>query len=487
MIPQSQKGSWLAGWVRVLLPVLMSGILYYYSNGLHGFRPLMWIAPLPLLLAVPHLSGRATLISSLLAYLLGSMDLVEYLAKNLPGPAVIIVLLIPSTVFAFCILGFRKLCLYRGAFEALFIFPFAWTSYEYLISTISPNGTAFSISYTQADFIPIIQIAALTGIWGITFLLALVPAGIALCWHYRNNRKRFLRVGATTLILLLAALGFGSIRSSNGLSETKIKVGLVASDSSARYFATTNHDVAFRIINQYVSKIRDISRRGARIIVLPEKFVGLTHEYEDTVLATFRKTATDNNVAIVAGFNTIGPDLARNHAIVFSVDGKIAADYDKVFLIPGIEWNYTPGNKTSEFVFSELRSGIVICKDMDFPNWIRKYGKSDVRIMFVPAWDFVSDGWLHSRMAVMRGVENGFSIVRSASEGLLTVSDAYGRVIADEQSSAAPIQSLIGDISPGPGMTLYSKTGDWFAWISVFGLLTTLCMLVWRRRKPTNL
>lgn len=105
--------------------------------------------------------------------------------------------------------------------------------------------------------------------------------------------------------------------------------------------------------------------------------------------------------------------------------------------------------------------------------------------MFVPAWDFVTDGWLHSRMAVIRGVENGFSVVRAASQGLLTISDGYGRVVAEAQSSNAPIQSLVGDIPPGPGTTFYSKVGDWFAWLILFGLLTTLCTSLWSRPKPT--
>ena len=485
MKQQTQKWSVTAGWLRVLLPALISGILYYSSDGLEGFRPLLWMAPLPLLLVAPHLSGRATFIGSLLAYLIGSMNLARYLVENLPIPVVIVLMLMPSTVFAVCMVLVRNAYLQRSAMVALFIFPLAWTSFEYIISTISPNGTAFSISYTQADCIPIIQIASLTGIWGVTFLLTFVPSGIALCWHSRSNRKRFVMIGATTLIVLLAALGYGSIRSGSGISTMKTRVGLVASDSLVRYFATADREVAFSIINQYIGAIRDLSQQDVRIVVLPEKCVGSSHEYEDTLLAVLRHTAIENHVAIVAGFSSMEPGQARNHAVVFSADGTIDADYDKVFLIPGAERNYRPGNKTSVFQLLGVQSGIAICKDMDFPGWIRKYGESDVRILYVPAWDFIADGWLHSRMAMMRGVENGFSIVRSASQGLLTISDASGRVVEEVQSSAAPVQLLVGEVSPGPGTTLYSKVGDWFAWTNLFGLLTTLCLWLWTRRKQS--
>jgi apolipoprotein N-acyltransferase len=212
----------------------------------------------------------------------------------------------------------------------------------------------------------------------------------------------------------------------------------------------------------------------------------VTQEYRDTAFAVFQKAAIDNDVAIVAGFNDIEPGQSRNHAVVFSEEGKIVADYDKVFLIPGAEWNYKPGNSISEFVLSGVRSGVAICKDMDFPGWIRKSGESDLRMLFVPAWDFVVDGSLHSRMAVMRGIENGFCVVRSATQGRLTLSDAYGRVLLEAQSSGVPIQSLMGDIPPGPGTTLYSKAGDWFGWLNLLGLLTTMCMWSWTRSKPTR-
>lgn len=56
--------------------------------------------------------------------------------------------------------------------------------------------------------------------------------------------------------------------------------------------------------------------------------------------------------------------------------------------------------------------GMQICKDMDFPRLSRRYGVKGVGLLLVPAWDFTLDGWLHGRMAVMRGVESGFTIVR---------------------------------------------------------------------------
>jgi len=71
-----------------------------------------------------------------------------------------------------------------------------------------------------------------------------------------------------------------------------------------------------------------------------------------------------------------------------------------------------------------------------------------VRLLAVPAWDFVVDGRLHFRMALARGIENGFAMVRAAEQGLLTVTDGYGRTIASKTSGAEAL--LVADVAPGP-------------------------------------
>jgi apolipoprotein N-acyltransferase len=77
-------------------------------------------------------------------------------------------------------------------------------------------------------------------------------------------------------------------------------------------------------------------------------------------------------------------------------------------------------------------------------------------------------------MAVVRGVENGFAVARTAQQGLLTVSDAYGRVLAEEASSTTPEAVLVRGISPGPGATLYTRHGDWFGWVNLLMLAALL-------------
>ncbi len=89
--------------------------------------------------------------------------------------------------------------------------------------------------------------------------------------------------------------------------------------------------------------------------------------------------------------------------------------------------------------------------------------------MLVPAWDFFyRDAWMASEIAAMRGVENGYSVVRAGRESYLQASDRYGRVVARRQSAYLPGNSLVVDVPLGPASpTIYSRTGDLFGWTCV--------------------
>jgi apolipoprotein N-acyltransferase len=155
-----------------------------------------------------------------------------------------------------------------------------------------------------------------------------------------------------------------------------------------------------------------------------------------------------------------------NSSRFYSADGKLEANYDKHHLIPGIEPE-KPGDKRVVLDQPTGRWGLQICKDMDFPKLSREYASEGANLLLVPAWDFVVDRWLHSRMAVLRAVENGFALARSARNGLLTLSDDRGRILAETATVPGRFVSISGILDIAPEKTFYARTGDWFAWLCV--------------------
>ena len=84
----------------------------------------------------------------------------------------------------------------------------------------------------------------------------------------------------------------------------------------------------------------------------------------------------------------------------------------------------------------------------------------------------------------MRGVEDGFSIVRAAKQGYLTVSDDRGRILAETRSDSAPFATLLADVPAVHDTTLYLLLGDWFAGVALAIFVFTLVQLCWLRPRP---
>ena len=124
--------------------------------------------------------------------------------------------------------------------------------------------------------------------------------------------------------------------------------------------------------------------------------------------------------------------------------------------------------------------GLTICSDMDYANPARRYGRSKAGLLLVPAWDSYLDQSWHGHMAIVRGVENGYSIARSSKVGLLTVSDDRGRILAETSATPdAPFTTLLVRAPVRHDWTPYEALGDWFAWLNaaLFCWLATLWFL----------
>jgi apolipoprotein N-acyltransferase len=156
--------------------------------------------------------------------------------------------------------------------------------------------------------------------------------------------------------------------------------------------------------------------------------------------------------------------------------------YNKQHLLPPMESNLTPGTGLVTLSRTNQKWGVAICKDMDFTPLSRQYGKAGVGLMLVPGWDFDLDRSWHGHMAVMRGVEDGFSVVRAAKNGYLTVSDSRGRIVAETRSDSAPFPALVASVPAAHGATIYLLLGDWFAWLAL-GMLAFSVFQVFRLRQ----
>jgi apolipoprotein N-acyltransferase len=213
---------------------------------------------------------------------------------------------------------------------------------------------------------------------------------------------------------------------------------------------------------------------------MPEKIARVSDQGRAQVDELFGATAARANAEIVVGIDRGSATSRFNEARIYSPGGAIET-YDKHHMIPRFEDFDQPGTTLTVWNQPSGIWGIEICKDMDFPRLSRRYGAQGVAMLLVPAWDFVLDDWLHGRMAILRGVESGFTIARTAKQGLMTVSDNRGRVLAERGSAAAPFSYIFAIVPVRHDSTLYLRWGNWFAWLNVAGLILIVLSLFWKR------
>jgi apolipoprotein N-acyltransferase len=237
------------------------------------------------------------------------------------------------------------------------------------------------------------------------------------------------------------------------------------------------------LIDRYARAAEALAEKGARIVVLPETVVRVTAAGAEAVARRFA-FLTAAGMTVVVGADRTAEGRERNAAIALSAGP--AAVYAKHHLLVPFESRYQPGNELVLLDTPSGRLGLAICKDMDFPDLGRRYAQRGASILLVPAWDFGADGWLHSRMAVLRGVEWSFAVARAARGGRLTLSDDRGRILAEADSAAAEVVSVLAMVRPGAGGSLHARLGDAFAWMCCGALAWVLALALAPSRRARS-
>lgn len=354
---------------------------------------------------------------------------------------------------------------------AVFMPPVLIAALETLTLIVSVHGAAGSLAYSQMDALPVIQLAALGGVPLIVFVV-LLPGSLLGVWIARR-RVRGLRVSAAAVAALFAVAGlFAGLRLSASPTSRHVPSTLIVTD---RFDGEPKDwNTVWRV---YQPQIAAHAAIGG-VTVLPEKIALLEGATISEAMQDMRASAMAARTTLVVGGETHADGVYRNRALIAAPDGSLRA-YDKQRLVPGFEARDTPGTTPLEVQVAAQTMGVAICKDMHIPSIGRDYAQT-AAFMAVPAWDFQGawgqDGWMGARMTMMRGIESGYAIARSARNGDLGLYDAYGRVIAEAPSSEQ-ISVVQAFLPAGQVATLYARLGDAFGWLCCLLLAAAIVAL----------
>jgi apolipoprotein N-acyltransferase len=290
----------------------------------------------------------------------------------------------------------------------------------------------------------------------------------ALCSGYGSSREEG-ALAAGAAIFLFAAIGFGEWRLHAPQRAEWVSVGLLVSDLPQNILPSDPQ----RLMSQYAAQVQALLKQGAQVVV------------DENI-----KAVDDLFAALAAAFgpggDRCGPPCSQgwlNEARIYAPAKPRPLTYEKHHMLPPFESKFTVGNSRTVLQQPSGLWGVTICKHMDFPGLSREYGRGSVGLLLVPAWDFDADGWLYGRMAILRGVEDGFSIARAPRHGILSGRDSRGRVLAERSTAAATFSTILTLVPVNHKATLYSRAGNWFAWCCVTLLLG---LPVFARPRPTS-
>ncbi|KAB0331523.1 carbon-nitrogen hydrolase family protein [Janthinobacterium sp. PLB04] len=460
---------------------LAAGLPLYWVLGPQPLGWLAWCAPLPVLWLALRSSRRDAAWMTFLAAVLGLSSNFAYFRLLMPLPAVLAVITVKALLWLLVVLAARRLVLrYRASWTVL-AYPVLWVAIDTLMAALLPDGNWGSLAYSQADNLAVLQVAALAGVPGLLFLLCLAPSALALL--LAGGRAYAPAASAAVLLLAVAfAGGAWRVQGAPALAPAGLLAGLVAIDDFIGPATPPARTQA--IWDQYARHVEELAGQGARLVLLPEKIAVLAPAQADVVQQRFQALARSTGVWITLGLGVQDAAGRRNLAWLFAPDGAAPVSYQKHHLAPP-EREFLAGSAYAVQPVAGMAMGLAICKDMHFAPLGQAYGAAGAQAMLVPAWDFQLDAWMGARMTVVRGVENGYAVLRAAREGVLTVSDAYGRVLAERASSAMPGSTLLAPLPAHPSVATWAGwLGPLFGWLCV--VLGVILLCVGRRAAPAS-
>jgi apolipoprotein N-acyltransferase len=455
-------------YARVLVPsfaALATGLLLFLSD--HPLRAwwLQFVAFVPfwLALAAHHRAGRRLWPLGTLLAIGNSVPLLFVLGLAPP-----IVVAVVAAVLQWMLIAMVAGRLFvRGPVLGALGAASAVTVLEIITWHAVPLfGTAQSFARPLAYAPAVIGFIAWTGVAGLVFVSTAVQALLA---HALLEKRR----AAPLLVaagLVIAAAAADVVRWCRPLGEP-VRV-------AAYGWGADRPSTDQGIVEQLDKVIRAAKVTGARLVVTPETGFG-TGEDVAKAAAALGDLAKTHGVSLAIG---VWHTPTRDNRIWFiGADGALAAEYRKTHLVPWVE-RYAAGDGTlARVAIGGTPFGGMICQDDNFTDLARAYGRDAMPLVVVPTNDWPSIRFAHFDNARLRAIENGYAIVRAASNGFSAIVSPRGEVLLSEDHIEFGRKLIVDEVPLGDGSaTLYARLGDW----PMLVLALLVGAVASRRRRP---
>lgn len=394
--------------------------------------------------------------------------------------------------------------------------PFVWVAVE--LGRARITGFPWDLlGNTQIDTQVLLSLAPITGVMGISFVLAAVNALFLAGIRGEGSRVRVWLPGMALGIVLAVALAGHHAMNDNvspsaeaTLVQDNLGVGAEQSSGESREQLAASLTGWSKSPMVPLKKAEETywlhAQTSGELILWPEapadfqdgdpffrvQLGALAKEQHATVIA--------DSVAVVPP-KVQGPPLLYNSASFFASDGSYQGRYDKMHLVPFGEYTpfkhllffaghlldnvggFTAGSQHTLFSTNGHRYGVFICYESIFGDEIRELARSGADVLV----NLSDDGWYgdssapweHLDMVRMRAVENHRWILRATNTGVTASIDPQGRIVAELPRHVRG--AMLAGFAYEQGTTFYTRHGDWVAWLCALVAAAT-CAFGFTRR-----
>jgi apolipoprotein N-acyltransferase len=501
------------------LLAIASGVLIALSFPNAGFSFLVWFALIPLLIALEGASHRTAFrigfTCGLSAYMiiLYWVNIVITQYGHLPWIVSIPLYLMPAAWLAL-FYGLATLVARYGeqaGLKTAFTLPVAWVAGDFIRSFLLTGIPWAMLGHSQYRTLPLIQIADITGVYGITLLIVL--ANVVFYRVLRANSGVGVPYPAKSALVLIIGLiatlfyGFGRLNGVEAQSGPALRVALIQGNIPQ----DVKWSPAFRdrTLAIYEQLTRKAAKEGADLVVWPESAVPFFLQDQPEEAEQIRRLARELKSYLLFGSPAHelrnGNTAFLNSAFVIAPNGETIARGDKMHLVPFGEYvplgrffpfinklvagigDFSPGEHATPLPVGRTQAGLLVCYEVVFPELARDYVRNGARILI----NITNDAWFgnssapyqHLSIAAFRAVETRTPLIRAANTGVTAIIDQNGHI----RTMTALFEEAYktGEVSPGTGDSVYLRIGDIPAWICV-ALMAGIVLTIWIKNRKTE-
>lgn len=488
-----------------LVLAALTGILYPVTFMIPHAGILSWVLLVPLFYAIsdkiPKNAFRLGLLAGTLSNFIGTYWLIGTLSRfgGFPIPVSVVFIFVLGAfsglsyaIFSYIVtrLGFTK---QPGLISALLIAA-VWTSIEYFFPFLFPYG----IGNSQPDYLPIVQIFDIFGVYALSFIIVLVNVAITRTIINRGGAPFPVKEIALAAVLVAASLAYGYVRIGQVDEEIanapKLRIGMVQANFDFLEKSESKEEVVTEKHKEMSLALKDVD-----LIVWPETSIqawfptdskylivrdapGVPYmEGKYFIVGGMSFTPKEENIEVLTSDNVI----QYNTAFLTDSEGRILSRYHKNKLLlfgeylpfakyfPAIKkispasGDFTPGDEFDLFVIEDkgARIGPIICYEDILPPFSRKFAEKGANLIV----NITNDAWFgrtiapyqHLFVSIPRSIETRKYMLRSTNTGISAIIDPVGRVVAETPTFER--MNLEGEVGLMNGEnTFYTKTGDVF-------------------------